>query len=336
MQNKHIFILLSLLGLISIQAYAQFNMEEAEKTYTQADEAYEAKNFKQAGDLYAQSFKTADPESRLAQFASFNAGCAYSLAKNKRNAIRYAAKAYEKGMLQFESDKDYDYVKNNRKFKKIVEAANTEIETLKKKTSLIPTTYFPSKYNKEEAAPLMVLLHGYGGNPANIIELYKPLAEHREVVLMACRASEIQSRNSFYWDFENRIAIDKIRRDIESVAKRFNIDKDKIVLSGFSQGGYLCYDFGLKNADLFKGLLPVAGSIPKNISLSPTAKKDLKLFAFIGLQESENFLAAYDSLDDRLDELDVPYYLHYSNVGHQYPENTGDALIQAYDWIMEK
>lgn len=335
MLYKNVFNLLLFIILVSTQAYAQLNIEKAEKVYAEADKAYEAKNYKQAGDLYAQSFEASDPESRLAQFAAFNAGCAYSLAKNKKNAIRYATKALEKGMFQFESDKDFDYVKNNRKFKKIVEAANAEIESLKSKTALIPRTYFPSKYNKTAAAPLLVLLHGYGGNPVEIMEPYKSLADSRGVILMACRASEVQSRNSFYWDFENQAAKDRIRKDIENVAKRFNIDKDKIVLSGFSQGGYLCYDFGLKNADLFKGLLPVAGSIPKQISLSPIAKKDMKLYALVGLQESENFLAAYDNLDDRLDELNVPYYLHYTNVGHQYPKNAGDALIQAYDWIME-
>jgi len=336
MYYRFIILSLSLVIFAAIQAFAQVNMEKAEKAYAQADQAYDAKNFKQAGNLYAECLEAADPNSRLAQYASFNAGCAYALAKDKRKANRYASKAFDKGMFQFEDDKDYDFVRNTRKFKKLIKAVNAEIETLKSGASLIPKTYLPSKYNKEEAAPLVVLLHGYGGNPTEILEVYKPLAESKGAILMACRASEIQSRNSFFWDFENRTAIDKIRRDIEGVAKRFNVDKDKIVLSGFSQGGYLCYDFGLKNADLFKGLLPVAGSIPNEISLSPIAKKDLKLFAFVGLQESDKFLNAYENLDDQLDGLKVPYYLHYSNVGHQYPENTNDALSDAFDWLMEK
>lgn len=334
MQYKHILLSLTFSLTIFLSAFAQ-TADKAETLYAEAEQAYEAKNFEQAGDLFAQSFEAAEPESRIAQYASFNAGCSYALAKDKKNANRYAALAYEKGMFQFDTDTDFDYIKNTRKFKKLVKAANAEMESLKSGASLMPKTYLPSNYNKDKAAPLMVLLHGYGGNPTSMIDLYKPLAESKGVILMACRASEISGRNSFYWDFENRTAIEKIRRDIEKVAARFNIDKDNILLSGFSQGGYLCYDFGLKNADLFKGLMPVAGSVPKEITLSDMAKKDLKLFAFIGLKESPAFLKAYDSLDETLDDLEVPYYLHYSNIGHQYPENTDDALIKAFDWLTE-
>ncbi len=335
MQYKNVLLCSTLALLFIITAYAQ-NTSEAEALYAKAEQAYEAKNFEEAGDLFAKSYQTAEPESRVAQYASFNAGCSYALAKDKKNANRYAAIAYEKGMFQFETDKDFDYIRNTRKFKKLLKAANEELETLKSGASLMPKTYLPSTYNKDEAAPLMVLLHGYGDNPTNMIELYKPLAESKGLVLMACRASEISGRNSFYWDFENRKAIDKIRKHIESIVGRFNIDKDNIILSGFSQGGYLCYDFGLKNADLFKGLMPVAGSIPKEITLSPNAKKDLKLFAFVGLKESKKFLDAYENLDDQLDEMEVPYYLHYSNVGHKYPDNTQEALIMAFDWLMQE
>jgi len=334
MKYNHIICSLALSLVIFFHAFAQ-TIDKAQTLYAEAEQAYEAKNFKQAGDLFAQSFEAAEPESQIAQYASFNAGCSYSLAKDKKNANRYAAIAYEKGMFQFETDKDFDYIKNTRKFKKLVKTANAELETMKSGASLMPKTYLPPNYNKDEAAPLLVLLHGYGGNPTSMIELYKPLANSKGAILLACRASEISGRNSFYWDFENKTSLEKIRKDIESVAKRFNIDKDKIMLSGFSQGGYLCYDFGLKNADLFKGLMPVAGSIPKEIKLSDMAKKDLKLYAFIGLKESPKFLEAYDSLDETLDDLEIPYYLHYSNIGHKYPENTNEALMQAYDWLME-
>lgn len=308
--------------------------QSAAELYAQADVAYHAEEFKKAGDLFAKAYE-ADPDWQNAKYASFNAGCAYSLAKDKKNANKYAAISFDKGMLAFEEDKDFDNVRKSCKFKKLQKKASAELEQLKSVASNMPITYLPSGHNKDEAAPLIVLLHGYGGNPAKFIEAYKALADSKNAVLMACRGSEVSGRDSYYWDYESEAAKNKIRKDIESVVKRLNINKDKILLSGFSQGGYLCFDFGLKNADLFKGIMPVAGALPSAIELSKLSNPDLKLYAFIGLKESKNFLEAYENLDVRLDELKIPYHLKYSNVGHSYPENKDAELMQAYDWLME-
>lgn len=324
-------ILLLVVVLFNITAIAQTD----NNFYELANEAYDNGEYAQSAELFVSSFNNSSTDERTKMYSAYNAACAFSLSSNKKQALKYAKIALESGMLNFEEDKDFDNIRNTGKFKKIIKASNIRIAALKSPPNKLPITYMPKGYNKDEAHPLIVILHGYGGNPANIIELYKPLANERNSILLSCRASEIMTENSFYWDYENKEALTFLRRQIESTIKKFNVDPQKVMLTGFSQGGYLTYDFGLKNADLFSALLPVAGRIPQKLEQHQLANKNLKIYSIAGLQEPESFLATYEKLDDRLDKLNIEYQLKFYNIGHEYPKNNEEELLKAFDWLME-
>lgn len=324
---KSIFLFAAL--LFNIAAYSQAN----NNYYELANQAYDAGEFDKSAELFVKEFDNPRDE-RTKMYAAYNAACAYSLSNNKKQASKYAKTALNLGMLNFEDDKDFDNIKNTRRFKKILKAANSKIAELQSPPNNLPITYMPKGYNKDEAHPLIVILHGRGGNTA-IMDSYKPLADERGAILLSCRGSEIMSENSFYWDYNNTEALTFLRRQVEQTIKKFNIDKQKVMLTGFSQGGYLTYSFGLKNADLFTAMLPVAGRVPEKLELHANANKDLKIWSIAGLQEPKSFLTTYDDLDNKLDRLNINYQLKFYNIGHQYPENTEAELLKAYDWLMK-
>lgn len=327
--NKISILLVAILFCVTVNAQTENNF------YELANEAYDNGKHEQAAELFVSAFNNSGTDERVKMYSAYNAACAFALANNKKQAFKYAKTALESGMLNFESDKDFDNISNTRKFKKIVKIANSKIAALQGPPNNLPITYTPKGYSKDVAHPLIVILHGYGGNPANIMELYKPLANERNVILLSCRASEILTDNSFYWDYENKEALTRLRRQIENTIKKFNVDPQKVILTGFSQGGYLTYDFGMKNADLFTAFMPVAGKVPQKLVLHQMANKGLKVYAIAGLKESESFLAGYENLDEELDKLNIEYQLKFYNIGHQYPENNDEEMIKAFDWLME-
>jgi len=313
--------------------FTSFSQQES-NAYALANKAYENENYEKAATLFVDAYNMlADEQTKM--YAAYNAACAFALSKNKKQGLKYAKIALENGMLRFEGDKDFEYIKNSGKFKKIVKAADKKIAELQSPASSLPITYTPKSYNKNELHPLIVILHGYGGNPANIIELYKPLADARGAILLSCRASEVMTENSFYWDFDNTEALTLLRRQVENTIKKFSIDQQKVILTGFSQGGFLSYDFGFKNADLFTAFLPVAGRVPQVLELHQQANKNLKVYSIAGLKEPKNFLIGYEDLDEKLDKLNIAYQLKFYNIGHQYPENNEEELLKAFDWLVE-
>lgn len=327
--NQLIAILFAI--LFSGAAYTQ----SGSNFYQLANEAYDEGAYEKAAELFVGALNDENADDRTQMYSAYNAACSFALNNNKKQALKYAKTALSVGILNFADDKDFDNIKNTRKFKKILKAANNKIDNLQSPPNKLPITYVPKKYDKNESHPLIVILHGYGGNPANIIELYKPLAEERNAILLSCRASEILTENSFYWDYKNLEALSFLRRQVESTTKKFNVDLQKVILTGFSQGGYLTYDFGLKNADLFTALLPVAGRIPEQLQLHHMPNKNLKVYSIAGLQEPKSFLTTYDELDVQLDKLKINYQLKFYNIGHEYPANSEAELLKAFDWLVE-
>lgn len=302
--------------------------QDANELYEEATNAYTAKEFKKAGDLYAQSFELSDNKT-----AAFNAACSYSLANDKKKATKLATAAYEGGMFGFDTDADFDNVRSYKKFEKVASKARAELIKLNDAPAL-PSTYIATNYNKDIASPLIILLHGYGGSPEGMINAHKEIAEQFNAVLLAPRADIVSGRNSFHWS-NSEDFYPRLRKEIDNAIRKYNIDSDQIILTGFSQGGWLTYDFGLKNADLIDHFLPVAGRVPNELTLAKNAKEDLKLFCFAGLKESQKFLDSYENVDAKLDEIGVQYYIKKLNIGHSYPPERTEALREAILWLLE-
>jgi len=302
--------------------------QDASELYEKATAAYTAKEYKKAGELYTQSFNISKN-----QIAAFNAACSYSLANDKKKAAKLAASAYEAGMFGFDDDSDFDNVRSYKKFEKVAAKARTEAAEIAKAPAL-SSTYLAKGYSKDTASPLIVALHGWGGNPEDMITVHKDLAEQFNAVVLAPRADKISGRKSFYWSNSDDF-YPRLRKEIENIIKKYNIDTDQIILTGFSQGGWLTYDFGFKNADLISHFMPVAGSVPSKFTLAENAKENLRLFCFSGLQESQQFLDSYIDADKKLDEIGVKYYIKKMNIGHTYPKNRTEELREAILWMLE-
>jgi len=317
-------LILALLVCFSFNSFSQ----SASEIYAEADIAYSSKDYKKAGELYAESYEL---EERTV--AAFNAACSYSLANDKKKAAKYAAVALEGGMFGFDDDSDFDNVRNYKKFEKIAAKARAELAKMADEPAL-PSTYIATTYNKEIASPLIIALHGYGGNPDDMINVHKEIAEQFNAIILAPRADKVSGRNTFYWG-DGEALYARLRKEIENAIKKYNIDEDQIILTGFSQGGWLTYDFGLQNTDLIRCLMPVAGRVPSKLMLADNAKENIRLFAFAGLKESQKFLDSYDNLDGKLDDIGVNYIIKKMNIGHTYPENRTEELREALLWLLE-
>lgn len=112
-------------------------------------------------------------------------------------------------------------------------------------------------------APLLVLLHGLGGGPEDMIDRFRAEADRRGVVLVAPK-----SRGQT-WDLltdrsANALAAGRARlsddppritRALRAVAARMAIDQGRIALGGFSDGASYAITIGTSAPALFSTLL---------------------------------------------------------------------------------
>jgi phospholipase/carboxylesterase len=108
--------------------------------------------------------------------------------------------------------------------------------------------YVPAGYKPSRATPLVVMLHGAGGNARGGLDPLLRLAEEAGLLLLS---PDSRGRT---WDvlvggFGPDIAF--IDRALTQAFSRYEIDQEHIAIGGFSDGASYALSVGLTNGDLF-------------------------------------------------------------------------------------
>ena len=117
--------------------------------------------------------------------------------------------------------------------------------------------YVPAGYDGAKALPLVVALHGMGGDENSIFDAYRNGAFKREAEkqgwLMVCpkgRESASMYRGKAETDVLDVLA---------DVRRQYKVDASRVYLMGHSMGGFGTWSIAMNHPDLFAALGPVAG-----------------------------------------------------------------------------
>ncbi|MDQ6662125.1 MAG: alpha/beta hydrolase-fold protein, partial [Chloroflexota bacterium] len=112
--------------------------------------------------------------------------------------------------------------------------------------------YVPTSYQSSNPAPLVLMLHGAGGNARSSITPFLPLAEATGIILLAS-----DSRQQT-WD----VILSGYGRDVTFIDQalaqtfsRYAIDSAHLAIGGFSDGASYALSLGLTNGDLFTHII---------------------------------------------------------------------------------
>ena len=104
-------------------------------------------------------------------------------------------------------------------------------------------------------SPLVLLLHGAGGDAAGGMSLLADLADEAGVVLVA-----IASRGPT-WDVlvdDFGVDVDMAGRSLEAASERVAVDPGRLAIGGFSDGASYALSLGLTNGDVFGHVLALS------------------------------------------------------------------------------
>ncbi len=144
----------------------------------------------------------------------------------------------------------------------------------------------------------LILCHGYGGNKKSIALLANHWKNFLPKTIIYCPEAPFickNLKNSYQWfypDLKKEEILDsaissekKLNLFIDQIIDKNKIDNEKIFLGGFSQGGMISLQTGIKRKKKIKLILSYSGKIidtghlKKNISSKP------KVFLFHGNQD---------------------------------------------------
>ena len=113
--------------------------------------------------------------------------------------------------------------------------------------------YVPESYRVDQPAPLVLALHGAGGNSRHGMALFRPLADRAGLLVLAP-----ESRKQT-WDV---IAgggygpdVTFLDQALSQVFERYAVDPTRLAIGGFSDGASYALSLGLANGDLFSHIV---------------------------------------------------------------------------------
>jgi dienelactone hydrolase len=170
--------------------------------------------------------------------------------------------------------------------------------------------YLPGGYDPAKKWPLVVKLHGY--NPANPEYVRWWAADSRHHALADVEYNDHQG--IIYMEPHGRgnatylgIGDQDVVRAIQLAKERFNIDEDRVYLTGDSMGGWGTWNVGTRHPDLFAALAPIFGGVDYHSQLSEEALAKLTLLERY-LQEKQSSWSMAESL------LNMPILVNHGDV----------------------
>jgi len=201
---------------------------------------------------------------------------------------------------------------------------------------------------KLDKNPLLLLLHGYGSNDADLFSFATELPD--EYYVVAARAPYDLQYGSYAWyaiNFdadENKFSDveqakesrDLIVKFIAELVQTFPIDDQNITLVGFSQGSILSYAVALSYPEKIKRVVAMSGYVNPEMAVNNYAQNDfsnLSIFASHGTADQVIPIDWARKVKPFLDELKV------ENTYKEYPVGHGVAPQNFFDfrnWLQSK
>jgi phospholipase/carboxylesterase len=131
-------------------------------------------------------------------------------------------------------------------------------------------------------------------------------------------------------------ARDALRKFIDGALARYPIDRRKLVVMGFSQGGVMAYDLVLSEPERFAGLMALSSWLPESIdrAIPPSdALKNLPALVIHGTEDPMVPVAGAQESRKRLGARGLN--VHYREYPMQHEINQ-DALRELVVWLEEK
>ena len=189
--------------------------------------------------------------------------------------------------------------------------------------------YVPEAYQADCARPLLICLHGAYGSGDEFIWTWMRLAKSAGYILLAPNSMDMT------WSvLHPPTDVDAISAAFDEVCGQYNVDRQRVFLSGLSDGASFSYLLAFARPELFAGVVPIAGELSQvaDRMLRKKAAGDIPFFVIHGVHDHIFDIRSVRSTCGLLEHLG--YNLRFDELpdwGHAYPYRINEQRV--WPWI---
>ena len=276
------------------------------------------------------------PEKLMA--VSYNLALMYGGLGEYEQGVQALREALEKGLWfsfwAFDSEHWKAYKELESFQKAVAESERRRLEAQQKAVMKLEVVT-PEGYDPGKTYPLFIALHGGGETLAVFKPHWSSARLGKEFLVAFVQSTQVASMEGFHWQ-DMAMSEKDLREAYRQVSQQYRVDPAKVLIGGFSSGGYASLVVALKN------LLPVAGFValcpPYPEQVTPediTQSKSRGLRGTLLSTERDHRLPKHRELAAALTAAGMDFqFVLFPNVGHWYPDDFSQRLDEAIGRIL--
>jgi poly(3-hydroxybutyrate) depolymerase len=189
-------------------------------------------------------------------------------------------------------------------------------------------TYFLYEPDKapDGKRPLIITLHGSGGDARMLVDNWKDIASREGVVVMGPQSFEGKG-----WELIGD-SPEFFQALVDTAVRDYNVDDRRVYLFGFSAGGHFALSLAVLEPEYFAAAAVYAGALMPNLNdVAAASERRIPIVLVGGKQDT---VVAPPYLEDtraRLNARGWDVQLHWVDNGHNYRQLPKDINTPAWE-----
>lgn len=262
--------------------------------------------------------------------------CLLSLSGRPDDVISVFQKGLDAGLwwakVQF-ADSDLDAVRDLPEFQRLVEVSQEKYEEARNHIQRDQSILLPDP-PASGVYPLLIALHGRNGNKETNLEFWEA-ARQRGWLVLSPQSTQPLFSGSYCWD-DPELGMADLLFYYEQASKQYQIDPERVITAGFSQGS------GMALYTALSGKIPVCGFIgiaswwadPKSLVPQTEAAKRMRCYFITG--EKDHTFETAKEIQNVLKENTIQFEEEsHADLAHEFPPEFESSFDKAIKFILE-
>src|SRR5688572_4938255 len=229
------------------------------------------------------------------------------------------------------SDPDLNAVRDLPAFKRLMSVSQEQYEEARKEVKR-DYTVLPPEPSSLGLYPLLITLHGRNGNKEDDLRHWE-LARQRGWLVLLAQSAQPMFHGAYHWDNPAQGLAD-LRFYYDQVSGQYQIDQQRVVIAGFSQGS------GMAIYTALTGSLPVRGFIGIGTWWADANQLDMQgkqIRGYFITGEKDHTLERAREIQEVLRKNNVEFVEEvHPDLAHEFSRDFGTSFDKAIDFIFKE